>query len=90
MSPAFKIQDINYVDNVAHNTKKRNMVAYFDNGGIGLEEDLQPGIDEMITTLRKKGYRDHKDFYFILDKTAKHSEGDWSNRLPEAIKLLSK
>jgi hypothetical protein len=28
-----------------------------DNGGVGLESQLQAGINEMITALKAKGYR---------------------------------
>jgi hypothetical protein len=49
---------------------------YTDNGGVGLEWQLQPGIDEMISTLKAKGYEEGKDFVFIYDPSAQHFEAE--------------
>ncbi|PTX15224.1 enterochelin esterase-like enzyme [Pontibacter mucosus] len=89
MSPAFKIQDIDYVDDVqAYKGKKKPVYFYIDNGGVELEEQLQPGIDEMLQTLKQKGYREGKDYTWVKDDKAKHFESAWGKRMPQALQLL--
>ncbi len=86
MSPAFKIRHIDYVQNVEkYNGKKKKIKLYIDNGGVGLEEQLQPGIDEMIEVLNQKGYKKDYDYLWILDKNAKHFEAAWAKRMPNAL-----
>jgi predicted alpha/beta superfamily hydrolase len=89
MSPAFKIGNLDYVKVVKASKEKREGVFfYMDNGGVGLESRLQPGVDEMLAALKAKGYKEGKDFVFILDKKAKHFEADWAKRFPKALMLV--
>jgi len=89
MSPAFKIEDIDYVDNVlAYQGKKKPLFFYIDNGGIELEKRLQPGVDQMLAALQAKGYKEGKDFYWEKAPKAPHSEAAWAKRMPAALKLL--
>jgi len=89
MSPAFKIDELDYVSTVAHyQGDKKQIKVYIDNGGLGLEQRLQPGIDDMLVALRKQGYQGNDDLLWVLDNSAKHSEGAWAKRFPEAIKWL--
>ncbi|PWJ36025.1 alpha/beta hydrolase-fold protein [Sediminitomix flava] len=89
MSPAFKIQDIDYVDDVlAYTGKKKDLKFYIDNGGIGLEQKLQPGIDEMIKVLQEKGYILNQDLFYVIDENAQHNEAAWAKRMPKALKLF--
>ena len=67
------------------NGNKKNVFFYIDNGGIGLDSQLQPGIDSMLTKLKSKGYEEGKDFVFVHDPTAKHFEADWAKRFPRAL-----
>ena len=92
MSPAFKINHIDYVkDVISYSGKKKKIKLYIDNGGIGLEEQLQPGIDDMLKALQQKGFIEGKDYLWILDKNAKHFETAWAKRMPIALQwLLSK
>lgn len=92
MSPAFKIGGIDYVKVVQETKKKRQGVFfYIDIGGVGLETQLQPGVDEMIAALKAKGYTEGKDFVYVRDPAAKHFEADWAKRFPNALMLsLSK
>jgi predicted alpha/beta superfamily hydrolase len=87
MSPAFKIMHIDYVKTVLESKEKKNVFFYIDNGGVGLETQLQPGIDEMMTALKQKGYQEGKDYYYVIDSTAKHFESDWAKRFPKAITI---
>ena len=89
MSPAFKIQDIDYVKDVqAYKGRKKDLLLYIDNGGIDLEERLQPGIDDMLKALKAKGYQENKDFVWVKAPQDQHSEAAWARRMPDALKLL--
>ena len=67
------------------NDRKKDVFFYIDNGGIGLDSQLQPGIDALLTALKSKGYKEGKDFVFVRDPNAKHSEADWAKRFPRAL-----
>ncbi len=90
MSPALKISDLDYVKVVQASAKKKNLFLYMDVGGAGLETQLAPGIKEMITALKTKGYREGKDFVLITDPEAKHFEAAWAKRFPKALLLCFK
>ncbi|MDZ7764677.1 MAG: alpha/beta hydrolase-fold protein [Melioribacteraceae bacterium] len=56
LSPAFKIRNFDFVDNVqSYSGVKKEIQLYIDNGGVGLEDSLQYGIDEMLNALHQKG-----------------------------------
>jgi predicted alpha/beta superfamily hydrolase len=92
MSPAFKSVSPggwDYTQVVrTSNGPKQSIFLYIDNGAIGLDSQLQPGIDAMLTMLKAKGYAEGKDFVFVHDPAAKHSEGDWAKRFPKALMLM--
>ena len=91
LSPAFKVQNIDYVQNVLDYTgDRKDLTFYIDNGGVGLEEQLQPGIDDMLEALEARGYKKDKDFFYITDKKARHFESDWAKRMPNAFLLMYK
>jgi len=81
-SPAFKVDRFDFVKNVRNfDGKKKIIKLYIDNGGVGLDARLQPGIDEMIQTLVLKGYELDKDIIYFIDKDAEHNEPAWANRM---------
>jgi predicted alpha/beta superfamily hydrolase len=89
MSPAFKSlsdDSWDYTETV-RSTKvpRQSIFIYFDNGGIGLDSQLQPGINDMIYSLKSKGLVAGEDFIFMPDATGKHSEADWAKRFPYAL-----
>jgi predicted alpha/beta superfamily hydrolase len=91
MSPAFKIMNIDYVKTVAaYKGEKKTCKFYIDNGGIGIETQLQPGIDAMLKALEGKGFKNGKDLLWIHYPEAGHSEPDWAKRFPSAIKWCMK
>ena len=61
---------------------------YIDIGGIGLEQTLRPGVDQMLRALQSKNYKEGNDYQFVSDPIARHSESDWAKRLPNALKFL--
>ena len=89
VSSALKINNIDYISQVEkYKGDKKNIKIYFDIGGIGIEEKLKPGIDEMIKTLLSKGFELNNDLYFIKDQEAEHNESAWAKRLPKALELF--
>ena len=96
MSPAFKFDrperklSLNYVATVEQSDPPDMPVEfYIDNGGVGLEQELQPGIDLMLAALRGKGLRTDQQVHYVHSATARHSETDWAKRFPNAIQLLA-
>lgn len=87
MSPAFKIEQLDYVSTIAdYQGPKKAIKIYIDNGGVGLEQRLQPGIDDMMLALKQQGYEN--EMFWVHDKNAKHTETAWAKRLPEALVWL--
>lgn len=86
MSPAFKVNKLDYVKTVlAYHGKKKPVSFYIDNGGVGLDSQLQPGVNAMLIALQKKGYAENKEIKYVNDKKANHSETSWGQRFPAAI-----
>ncbi len=87
-SPAFKVED--YPDWSLFFTQsggeKRDVFFYVYNGGLELEQVLQPGIDDMLAFWESEGYRRGEDFVFVKDAEAKHDEAAWAKWFPEALK----
>jgi predicted alpha/beta superfamily hydrolase len=95
VSPAFKLEDngrdihFDYVQTVRNSPLPRiPLFFYIDNGGVGLEQVLQGGIDEMLAALQEKGLRPNRDYVSVRDQQARHSESDWARRLPQALREL--
>lgn len=87
-SPAFVTPDFNYVELIKNDKIEYNFNLYLYNGGLGLESELQPGIELMINLLINKGYKDGKDFVFLIDEKASHNESAWAKRVPEMLNIL--
>ena len=94
-SPAFKlslaemVKKLDYVKTVEASARPDpSPLIYIDNGGVGLEKALQPGIDEMLQTLKQKGLREDIDFFWRHYPEAHHNESAWAARFPEAIKTI--
>jgi predicted alpha/beta superfamily hydrolase len=81
-SPAFKISNIDYVAPVKkYIGAKKDLKIFIYNGGVGLEEQLQPGIDEMMLVLKEKGFVENQDLLFIKDSSAEHNESAWAKNV---------
>jgi predicted alpha/beta superfamily hydrolase len=82
LSPAFDIGNIDFVSKVRNYSGiKKQIKIYSDIGSIGLEEKLQPGVDEMVSALKDKGYMEGTDLYYFKDPIAEHNEKAWSKRV---------
>ncbi len=89
LSPAFIYNELNYVKTVnSYIGPKKPILFYIDNGGIDLEERLQPGIDEMIKVLDEKGYKIDEDYFWYKDDNAVHSESAWAQRVWRFLELF--
>jgi len=81
ISPAFKIYEIDYVTPVAdYAGTPVKLNIYIDNGGLGLEERLQPGVDEMLLALKKQGFEEGEGFVWRKFPDALHNEKAWAER----------
>lgn len=88
MSPAFLYRNYNYINVVLSDSIKKDMIAYIDNGGIALEQILQPGCDKMLVALESLGYKKDKDYYWYYFPDAEHNEPAWAKRAHIALKLF--
>lgn len=89
VSPALKISNIDYVSKVKnYSGLKKPINIYIDNGGVGIEEKLQAGIDEMLLALKEKSYAEGNDLFWFKDAEAEHNEKAWSKRAHIFLKYL--
>ncbi len=85
-SPAFKIDQYDFVDNVnSYKGKVKDFKLYINNGDNELDSQLQPGVDEMLKVLQDKGYKQKEDYYFYQGTNSQHSERDWANHIWRAL-----
>lgn len=85
LSPAFKLRSIDMVTKVkSYEGNKKDILLYFDNGTVGLEAELQPGIDEMKKSLESKGYR----IEYTIAQGAEHNESAWAKRIEKPLTMF--
>jgi predicted alpha/beta superfamily hydrolase len=88
-SPAFKINQYDFVDNVkSYSGQMKQSKLFIDNGDNELDMSLQPGVDEMLNDLKRQGYIEGEDFYFHRGKGTLHSERDWAKNIWRALIFL--
>ncbi len=61
---------------------------YMDNGGIGLEQRLQPGITKMLVLLGLAGFQEGDNLGWFLDPEAEHNEEAWSARVWRPLRFM--
>lgn len=82
MSPAFAYKGYDHSEVLkAQGLQFRQRPVWIDNGTVGLEAELQPGIDRMTALLEAEGACAITKIY----DGARHFEADWGERLAEAI-----
>ncbi len=79
LSPAFRDTILREVE--AYDGPPKNVKIYMDNGGVGLERDLQVGTDRMLELLPKKGFVFGRDLVWFQDLSAEHNEAAWAARV---------
>ena len=91
-SPAFKIDSTYNLDFVtpveSYSGPKKAIKIYIYNGGVDLEAELQPGVDEMIAALKDKGYELDKDILWIKDNSAGHNEAAWAKKVYQFLEFF--
>jgi predicted alpha/beta superfamily hydrolase len=88
-SPAFKIDQYNFVDNVKSNKhQKKDIRIYIYNGDNELDSNLQPGVEQMIDELKEQGYKQPDNYYFYKGINAQHGERDWAKNIGRALIYL--
>lgn len=89
MSPAFQYPNFDYVPKITSDKAfKKDIKIYLDIGTVGLETQLEPGVDAMVKALNAKGYLKNKDYFYVKEENARHAEADWARRLPNALIFL--
>lgn len=79
LSPAFRYKnEFDYVS-IAQKYEggPKKIEFYIDNGTLGVDHQLQPGIDAMMEVLSAK----KQDFVYFLDEGAEHNEPAWAKRI---------
>ncbi len=90
-SPAFLFRDFDYTKVIqGDKSQKKNLLIYIDNGGIGLETVLQPGVDKMVDILKAIGFKEGIDLFVFIDKNAEHNEAAWAKRVWMPIEIFFK
>lgn len=88
-SPAFKIDNYDFIDNVkSYKGKLKQFQLYINNGDNELDSRLQPGIDEMLEVLKQQGYIEGSNYYFHKGKNSLHNEKDWAKNIWRALIYL--
>ena len=87
MSPAFAYKGFDYSEVLADQELSfTHRPVWIDNGTVGLETELQPGIDRMIKLLDAGGACMKIKIY----RGASHFEADWGERLAEAFTWVNR
>ncbi len=82
LSPAFKINKFDILKELKkYEDAKKDIMLYVDDGTVGLESELKPGIDETVNYLKTKGYQ----ITYVLAQGAEHNEAAWSKRLDKPL-----
>jgi len=82
LSPAFVFRDVNAVSLVeASSGTNKHIRIYIDNGGVGLDTQLQQGCDLMLQALQANGFKMGDNLEWYSDPGAEHSERAWSKRV---------
>jgi predicted alpha/beta superfamily hydrolase len=82
LSPAFVYRDINAPALVENYTDADKQIRiYIDDGGVGLDAQLQPGCDAMLRALQANGFKMGENLEWYRDPEAEHNERAWSKRV---------
>ncbi len=88
-SPAFKYDNFDYTEVIEkHQGRKKDITLYIYNGGKGVENILQPGVDKMIEVLQKQNFKINEDLFIETDSTAEHTESAWAKRAHQPLQLF--
>lgn len=77
---------IKEVDN--YDGPKKKIKIYLDCGKQNMDASLLPGYRDMVSVLKRKGYRKGIDLEYFFDPRGDHTEKDWSRRVWRALVLF--
>jgi hypothetical protein len=60
---------------------QKTIRIYLDNGGMGLDKELQPGCENMLRSLKNIGFTIGKNLEWFRDSEAEHNERGWAKRV---------
>ncbi len=86
LSPLFRDTLVKKVEKYKGPDKKIRL--YIDNGGVGLDLQLQPGCDAMLPALKKIGFESDKNLVWFLDAKADHNERAWAKRIWRPLQFM--
>ncbi len=82
LSPAFLIDDNEIINRIRnYSGPEKTIKLYIDNGTIGLEQRLQPAIDELVPLLNQTGFTDQNHLLYYIADGAEHNEAAWAERV---------
>lgn len=91
LSPAFTPPFDSAIKMVeSHESTKKGIRLYLDNGGVALDSVLQAGCDQMLHALKQKGFSLGDNLYWFHDKHAEHSERAWARRVWRPLLFMFK
>ena len=91
LSPAFKYENFDFTKKVQnYEGPKKELKLFIYNGGIGVDDYLQNGVDLMKNALIEQNYQEEKDLFIKINKSAEHNEAAWAKTVPYFLKLLYK
>ena len=89
LSPAFNHRGYNYIGRLKKKKPPVNLKLVVVNGTEDLDSDLQSGVDEFISYVGEKNFR-NKDLLYWIDIGQSHTELAWANQSKRIIKWLYK
>lgn len=82
LSPAFLIDDNEIINRIRnYSGPEKSIKLYIDHGTIGLEQRLQPAIDELVPLLNQAGFTDEQHLLYYIADGAEHNETAWAERV---------
>lgn len=72
----------------AYSGLKKRMKIYLDCGTKNMDRILLPGYRDMLSVLKRKGYRKGIDLEYFFDPNGDHTEKDWSRRVWRPLVLF--
>jgi predicted alpha/beta superfamily hydrolase len=72
----------------AYDGPKKKIKIYLDCGMQNMDASLVPGYRDMVSVLKRKGYRKGIDLEYFFDPKGDHTEKDWSRRVWRALVLF--
>ncbi len=87
LSPVFRESILDRV--ASFSGPPKGVRLYIDDGGKGLDNELLPGCERMVSILGGKGFERGNNLEWFYDETAEHNERAWAHRLWRPLLFMS-